>query len=240
VKNHGRLAFIAVFMLLCGAVFAQDLKIDYVLDLAPGATTSYFTFTGPIRYMAVDKDHVDAATGASVKNSTELFQSYLVDVKGKNALPNALRGLFLYAVGAAKERAEDDLTVAKAADGAISVRYVHRGIAYELVTDTAGKLVFPDGKYRKRVIGFIVGEGPQVIHRDFSSDGTTAKVDWSKAWNAGIAGGKEIAAGNATKTGDIGPDTAVADSMYYWEGALQATFDKNVLKISGGLNAVKR
>jgi hypothetical protein len=54
-----RIAAIVVFALLCGIVFAQDLKIDYTLDLSPGATTSYFTFTGPIRYMAVDKDHVD-------------------------------------------------------------------------------------------------------------------------------------------------------------------------------------
>jgi hypothetical protein len=235
-----RIALVTALTLLCGVIFAQDLKIDYTLDLTPGSTTSYFTFTGPIRYMAVDKDHVDAATGASVKNSTELFQSYLFDVKGKNVLPNALRGLFLYAVGVEKSRAEDNLTIVKAATGVITVRYTHRGIAYELVTDATGKLVFPNGKYRMRGIGFIVGAGPQVIHKDFSSDGTAAKVDWNKVWDAAIPGGKEIAAGNATKTGTIGPDGAVAESMYYWDGALQATFDKNVLKISGGLNAVKR
>jgi hypothetical protein len=238
--NRRLLVLFAVFALLGSAVFAQDLKIDFVLDLNPGSTTSYFTFTGPIRYMAVDKDHVDSTTGASVKNSTELFQSYLFDVKGKNVLPNALRGLFLYAVGVAKSRDEDHLTITKASDGAITVRYIHRGTAYELVTDKTGKLVFPNGKFSKRAIGFIVGEGPQVVHKDFSSDGTAAKTDWNKVWDSKIAGGKEIAAGNAAKTGVIGPDTAVAESMYYWEGTLQATFDKNVLTISGGLNAIKR
>ena len=238
--NRKLFVLAAVLAVLGGAVFAQDLKIDYVLDLNPGSTTSYFTFTGPIRYMAVDKDHVDAATGASVGNSTELFQTYLYDVKGKNVLPNALRGLFLYAVAVAKTRDEDRLTVTKASDGTITVRYAHRGTAYELASDKTGKFVFPNGNYRKRGIGFIVGAGPQVLHKDFSSDGTAEKVDLNKVWDSKIAGGKEIAAGNATKTGVIGPDTAVADSMYYWSGTLQGTFDKNVLKISGGLNAIKR
>jgi hypothetical protein len=108
------------------------------------------------------------------------------------------------------------------------------------VTDTAGKFVFPNGSYRSRGIGFIVGAGPQVLHKDFSSDGTAAKTDWNKVWDAAIPGGKEIAEGNATKTGTIRPDTTVAESMYCWDGALQATFDKNVLKIPCGLNAIKR
>ncbi len=238
--NRRLFVLLTMLAVLGGSLFAQDLKIDYTLDLNPGSTTSYFTFTGPIRYMAVDKDHYDATTGASVKKSTELFQSYLYDVKGKNVLPNALRGLFLYSVAVAKTRDEDHLTVTKASDGTITMRYVHRGTAYELVTDNAGKLAFPNGAFRKRAIGFIVGEGPQVLHKDFSSDGTAAKTDWNKVWDSKIAGGKEIAAGNAAKTGVIGPDTAVAESMYYWEGTLQATFDKNVLKIIGGLNAIKR
>jgi hypothetical protein len=59
-------------------------------------------------------------------------------------------------------------------------------------------------------------------------------------WDANIAGGKKIKAGVATKTGEITDDNGVADAMYSWNGELQVTFDKNILKIAGGLTAVKR
>ena len=241
-----KLTLLAIALCLLGglvltpAVFAQDLKVESVLELAQGARANYFTFAGPIRYMAADKDHVDAASGASVKNSTELFQPYLLDVKGKNALPNALRGLFLYSVAPAALRAGDGLTIVKAASGVITVNYCHRGTAYQLITDASGNFNFPDGNYRRRVIGSIEGEGPQVVARDFSPDGTAARVDWAKVWNDQIPAGKEVVAGKPAKTGPIVSDAAVPDSMYYWAGSLQVTFEAGVLKINGGLNAVKR
>ena len=237
--NRKLLVLAVALALVAGFAFAQDLKVDSVLDLAQSAKANYFTFAGPIRYMAADKDHIDAATGASVKNSTEMFQPYLLDVKGKQALSSGLRGLFLYSVAPAALRVDDNLTITKAG-GVITVRYVHRGTAYELVSDASGKFIFPDGQYRRRAIGFIEGEGPQVLHRDFSPDGTAAKVNWAKVWDASIAGGKEVVAGKPAKTGAITPDTPVPESMFYWEGSLQASFEGNVLKISGGLNAVKR
>lgn len=236
-----RLFVLAVALaLISGFAFAQDLKVESVLDLAQTAKANYFTFVGPIRYMAADKDHIDAATGASLKNSTELFQPYLLDVKGKNALPSGLRGLFLYSVAPAALRLDDNLTITKAASGVITVRYVHRGTAYELLTDASGKFVFPQGPYRKRAIGSIEGEGPQVLHKDFSPDGSAAKVDWNKVWDAKVPGGKEVVAGKPAKTGVIGPDTDVPESMFYWSGSLQVSFEGGVLKIVGGLSAVKR
>ena len=226
--------------LASGLAFAQDLKVESVLDLAPAAKTNYFTFAGPIRYMAADKDHVDAASGASVKKSTELFQPYLLDVKGRNALPSGLRGLFLYSVAPAALRVDDHLTITKAASGVITVNDVHRGTAYQVVTDASGKFDFPKGAYRKRSIGYIEGEGPQVLHKDFFADGTAAKVDWNKVWDEKIPGGKEVVAGKPGKTGAIAPDKAVPESMFYWNGSLQVSFDAGVLRIAGGLNAVKR
>jgi hypothetical protein len=75
---HRRLLMLVVALVAVGSLaFAQDLKIESVLELAQTAKGNDFSFTGPIRSMAVDKDHIDAATGASVKNSTELFQSCL-------------------------------------------------------------------------------------------------------------------------------------------------------------------
>jgi hypothetical protein len=237
--NRKLLVLAAALALVSGFAFAQDLKIESVLEMAQTAKANYFTFVGPIRYMTADKDHVDAATGASIKNSTELFQPYLLDVKGKNVLPSGLRGLFLFSVAVPEQRLVDNLTVTKAG-GVITVRYVHRGTAYELVTDGSGKFTFPQGNYRRRAIGFIEGEGPQVISKDFSADGTAAKVDWNKVWDEKIAGGKEVVAGKAAKTGTITNDNGVPEAMFGWDGGLQVTFDAGVLKIVGGLNAVKR
>jgi len=238
--NRKLLIATGLLLVLGGVLFAQDLKIDYQVNVAADDPGNYFTFTGPIRYMAAEKDTLDATTGASKLGSTHIFMPYLYDVKGKAVLPTGLRGLFLFAVAPKDQRIVDNLTVSKAADGVITVQYVHRGTAYKLVTDKNGKFTFPKGDFVRRPIGFIQGTNPQVIHTDFSADGSAAKVNWAKVWDAKIPGGKEIKAGVATKTGEITDDNGVADAMYSWNGELQVTFDKNILKISGGLTAVKR
>jgi hypothetical protein len=161
-------------------------------------------------------------------------------VKGKLTLPEGLRGLFLYPCAPADQAKADNLTVSKAPDGAITVHFAHRGTAYELVTDKSGKLAFPEAAGRKRPIGYIQGDTPQVVHRDFSGNGKADGIDWKKVWNPGVAGGKEIVAGVNAKTGSIGPDGADPASMFYWQGTLQFTFEGNVLKVVGGMNSVKR
>lgn len=229
-----------LLFVLGGTLFAQDLKIDYQVNVAANDPANYFTFSGPIRYMAAEKDSLDATTGASKFGSTHIFMPYLYDVKGKEVLPTGLRGLFLFAVAPKEQRITDNLTVSKASNGVITVQYVHRGTAYKLVTDNKGKFTFPRGDFVRRPIGFIQGSNPQVIHTDFSADGSAARVNWAKVWDAKIPGGKQIKAGVASKTGVITDDNGVADAMYSWNGDLQVTFEKNILKITGGLTAVKR
>lgn len=227
-------------LLTVGAVFGADLTIDYQYDVTGTARTNYFTFTGPIRYMAVEKDHYDGTTGASVHKSTEIFQPYRYDVLGKNALADGLRGLFLFAVAEPAQPKTDNLTVTKERNGVITIQYVHRGTAYKIVTDNRGNLNFPNGTFQKRTIGYITGGDPQVISRDFSRNAEASGVDWDKVWNSGIAGGKIVAAGSDKKTGNIMDDGASPDSMYFWRGTLSVDFNRNVLTISGGLDAVKR
>ncbi len=232
-----------LFLLVGGVAFAalaQDLTIDYQFNVAADDPANYLTFKGPIRYMMAEKDTFDTATGASKKNSTEMFMPYLYDVKGKQVFPLGLRGLFLFAVAPANMRTMDNLTVSKAPNGVITVQYVHRGTAYKLETDPQGRFTFPKGNYVRRTIGFIQGENPQVISTDFSSDGTAARVDWKKVWNPSVPGGKEIKAGVPTKTGAITDDNGVEDAMFQWQGTLQVSFERNILKINGGLTAVKR
>jgi hypothetical protein len=234
---------IVLFVILAlagGIAFAQDLKIEYQYDITGTSRTNYFTFTGPIRYMAVDKDHYDGRTGASVHGSTEKFQPYRYDVKGRTAIPGGLRGLFLFAVAESDQPKIDNLQVDKASNGVITIQYAHRGTAYRITTDRNGVISMPNAKLEERTIGFIQSAGPQVISRDFSRNGQASTIDYGKVWSSSVAGGKPVQAGSDRKTGDIKSVSADSDSMFYWSGDLKVTFVGNTLSITGGLNAIER
>ena len=228
---------IAAFVLCAFAASAADLTIDMQVNTAAkDYANNYLTFKGANN--SVDKDQfvlaADGTTGASKLLSTELFNSYRFDVRGKKTMPGGLRSLFLYAVADDGTRTGDNLQVSKAADGTIMVRYVHRGTAYEIVTDKTGALVLPTTTVRMRKIG----HSDNQIHADFSSNGKASGVDWAKVWNASIADGKQVGS-TTSKTGKIAPD--VADSEFFvLAGTLKFTFAGNILKIAGELNAVKK
>lgn len=213
------------------------LTIDYQVNaVAADDANNYLTFKGPVA--SSNKDQFDAVSGASKLESTFTFNYYRNDIFGKKILPGGLRGLFLYPIAGDKTRLEDALKVTKNADGSILVRFIHRGTAYEVTTGKDGKLAFPGATFKNRKIGYIVGEGPQVISNEFSADGTAAKVDWAKVWDAKIAGGKVI--GTTTqKTGDIVADVANSELVGY-AGALQFAFDGKILKVTGELAINKK
>ncbi|MBI9104960.1 MAG: hypothetical protein JEY99_21260 [Spirochaetales bacterium] len=219
---------------------SEDLKISYQLNLAKEDTENFFTFAGNIRYMAVEKDHADMVSGASALGSTHLFQPYRYDVEGKNTISGGLRGTFLFGVTPYSQIVGDNFNASKASDGTITIQYAHRGTAYRIMTDASGKLSFPNGSFEQRAIGYIVGGGPQVISKDFSTDGTAATVDWTKVWDSKVAGGKLVDETSTKKTGDIGKDIAAADSMYYWDGTLDVALTGDILTINGALTAVTR
>ncbi|AEV29070.1 hypothetical protein SpiGrapes_1256 [Sphaerochaeta pleomorpha str. Grapes] len=219
---------------------SEDLKIAYQVNLAKEDMDNYFSFTGNIRYMAVEKDHADAVTGASALGSTHLFQAYLYDVEGKNTLSSGLRGLFLFGVNPFSQLTGDALNASKASDGTITIQYAHRGTAYRIVTDKTGKLSFPNGTFEQRAIGYIAGSAPQVISKDFSADGTTATIDWAKVWDSKVASGTLVDDKSTKKTGDITRSADSADSMYYFDGSLMVTLENDILGINGSLTAVGR
>ena len=237
--NKRLIALAVMFVVIAGAIFAQDLTIDYRFNTRRADANNYLTFTGPIRYMAVEQDRVDTSTGASALGSTHVFQPYRVDVLGRNVLPDTLRGLFLYAVNPIDASQGDNLTVSESR-GVITIQFSHRGTAYQIVTDSQGRITLPNAQARRRTIGYIQGAGPQVISTDFSRDGSAGRIDWAKVWDSSIAGGHTVTAGVDRTTGTISPDLAAADSMFYWQGTLQVAFRNNILTISGGLNAVAR
>jgi hypothetical protein len=228
---------IAAFVLCAFAASAADLTIDMQVNTAAkDYANNYLTFKGANN--SVDKDQfvlaADGTTGASKLLSTELFNSYRFDVRGKKTIPGGLRSLLMYPVADDGTRTGDNLQVSKAADGTIMVRYVHRGTAYEIVTDKTGALVLPTTTVRTRKIG----HSDNQIHADFSSNGKASGVDWAKVWNASIADGKQVGS-TTSKTGAIAPD--VADSEFFvLAGTLKFTYAGNMLKIAGELNAVKK
>jgi hypothetical protein len=233
-----KVLFLVVCFAAAGTLFAQNLNIDFQYNVSAPDAGNYLTFLGPLRYILVNKDTYDAVSGASKQKTTALFVPYQTDIMGKAAFPSGVRGLFLYPVSSPETRQQDNLNVSKAANGVITIQYAHRGTAYRIVTDNQGRVNFPRGSYSSRVIGYIQGAGPQVISRDFSSDGTAARIDWAKVWNARVAAGSSIPGHDTAKTGEIVNDWETS-SMFFWTGPLQFTFDRNILKITGTLRATE-
>jgi hypothetical protein len=223
------------FLASAAGLSAADLVIDYQMNVAAADdANNYLSFTG--KPASVKKDQFDAVTGASKLESTALFNVYRYDVQGGKALPGGMRSLLLYPVAGDPTRLDDALAVTKDSTGVITVRYVHRGVAYELVTDKSGKYALP-GSMRTRKIGYIAGAGPQVISADFSSNGKASGVDWKKVWDASIA--DKVIGATTNKTGPIAPDEANS-SWYVWTGTLQLSLEGKIFKIAGELAAAKK
>jgi len=236
MKRNLFLLCLAAFALCAFALSAADLAIEMQVNTtAQDYAGNYLTFKGAVN--TVEKDRfaagTDATSGASKLASTEIFNGYRFDVKGRPTMPSALRNVLLYGVAIDSIRTGDNLKAAKAADGSITVRFVHRGTAYEIVTDAAGKLVLPTAGVKMRKIGHT----DNTISADFSASAKTADVDWKKVWDTSIADGKQIGTTPA-KTGKVMADAATSD-MFVWHGACQFAFDGRILKISASLDAKK-
>ena len=228
---------VAAFMLCAFFAAAADLTIDFQVNVAAkDYANNYLTFKGGNGSVAKDQfvPATDGTSGASKLLSTELFNSYRYDVRGKPTMPGSLRSLLLFAVADDSSRTGDNLTATKAADGTIMIRYVHRGTAYEIVTDKAGKIALPTTGIRMRKIGHT----DNTIHADFSSNGKASGVDWAKVWNASIADGKVVGT-TTSKTGKVVSDVATSE-FFVLQGTLQVTLAGSILKIAADLDAVKK
>jgi len=234
MKKHLMLASAVLFSLSALSLSAADLTIEMQVNvLAKDYANSFLTFKGLVN--SVEKDQfapsVDATSGASKLSSTELFNAYRFDVKGKPTLPAGLRSLLLYAVADDSVRVATVLNVTKASDGVIVARYINRGLAYEIITDGSGKIPLPTTAVKTRR----TGSSDNLIHADFSSTGRAADVDWMKVWDTRIKEGKAM--GNTTaKTGPVAADVA-ASEIYFWTGVFQFAFDGRILKINAALDA---
>lgn len=229
------IALIVTSAVLVAGALAADLTVDAQFDLTgKDIAGSYFSFKSAI--VSLEKDQVDAVTGASKHEGTVKWNYLRPDVKGKSTFPAGFQSLVKYPVSPEKQYAVDLPKAWKNADGSITFQYLHRGTAYEFTTDTSGKLLFPVGDYKLRKIGLIDANGVNIIHPDFSKDGTVAGIDWKAVWDNSIADGKVINNVAAQKTGKVTVDKG-ASTLYLWTGALQVTLDGTKVTVKGELNA---
>ncbi|MDR2633235.1 MAG: hypothetical protein LBC51_06385 [Treponema sp.] len=225
---------------LAQGIGAQDLNIDFRYNCARSDPGNYLSYTSAIRYIEANKDTFDAVSGASRQNSTSLFAPLETDIMGRATISKGFRGLLLFAVSSDETREEDNLQVYQEGQ-VITMEFVHRGIAYRIQTDKNRRISFPRGSFMKRTIGYITGHDPQVISRDFSADGTAARVDWKKVWDPATPWGRAVDAANPAQTGPIQTDYGDMMAMFNWDGTLEASLtEQSVLTITGTLRPVKR
>ena len=117
---------------------AQNATIDARLNVAAPDGANYFNWSVGSRQV---KDKLDASSGASLSGSTGEFNAVRYDSPKtkKVAIPRGLWGLCMFPIGVYDIVKADALAVTQAGKE-VTVRFVHRGVAYELVTDKAGKL----------------------------------------------------------------------------------------------------
>lgn len=206
-------------LVLTGSVFAataQKATIDYRYNVEKDEpAANYFNWSADGKNV---KEGFDVASGASKAHSTTEFNVVRFDSTGKaKAIPTGLRDLMLYP-GAPRATATGDTLNVKAEGKKLTIRYIHRGTAYEIVTDAKG--VFDITKDCKISSALADNKGGKFIFRSeylkAGGDATKASdVDWSKV--------------------TLNPDTADANATYKYTGKLTATYTKGVLTVKGTL-----
>lgn len=231
------LTTLALIAGIAGFAGASNVTVEAQFDITgKDLTKNYLTVAGP--GASVTKDTVDAATGASKMKGTEVWNSYRATADRKNNFGGGIQSLIKWGVSS-KEYAEDNLTISKAANGVITVQYIHRGTAYKMVTDAAGKLNATSGNMIRRTVGYLKS-GAQVIFKEFSATGHAKDVNWDKVWDDKVAAGAVMATATAAdgkvteiKVGAITRDLPNADKPY--EGDFVLTLNGNIMVIKASL-----
>ena len=211
---------LVAFFLAAPALFAQNVTIDARFGIDGPNSANYFNWSQGNKTV---KDKLDATTGASFAGSTALFNAVRYDTQTtrKAAIPVALRGLLLYPVSDFETATADAFTVS-ASGKALVVRFVHRGIAYELATDKNGKFDVLSGAKSAKGLADNVG-GDFVLKKEFLKAGgdpaKMADLDWMKI--------------------PLVLDAKDPLASRWFEGSLNFTLEKNILTVKGTLTERK-
>lgn len=214
--------FISVLLVIAAAgLFAQDLRIDFRFNVDKDDTANYLNWS---LGKEVIKDKYDAASGASVAGSTYGFDvvRYDNEITKNAALPAALRNLLLFPVSPFGIAIGDNFTVEETKQGLV-IRFVHRGVAYELKTDKKGNYNAVSDARAARGLADNVG-GKFIIKEEFVKAGTDgskgADLDWDKI--------------------TLVPDTRAVSASRWFEGTLKVKYKKGILTMKGTLEEMKR
>ena len=201
-------------VLFASAVFAQKATIDFRYNMAAEDGKNFFNWSADGKSV---KDTLDTATGASKAKSTTEFNVVRFDASGsKKAIPATLRYMMLFPVAPRATAVGDNFAVSQNGKE-LTIRFIHRGNAFEAKTDAKGKLNMNSFKMAAGV-GENVG-GKFVLKDEFVKAGgdktKMADADWSKI--------------------KLEADLADADASYTYDGSLNASYKNNVLTIKGNL-----
>lgn len=218
MKNAKFITAALVLVAVAGLAVAQKVSIDFRFNTEAADAKNYFNWSANGKSV---KDGFDAATGASIAQSTTAFNvvRYDNDATKKNAIPAGLRALVLYPVAAWNTATADAFTVT--ANGKqLVIRFIHRGTAYQITTDSKGKIDTDDSFKIAAGVGENVG-GKFLIKDEFLKSGgdkaNMADLDWSKI--------------------TLVDDEAAEDATVDYDGELTASLKKGILTIKGNLKA---
>ena len=218
MKNSKFIIAALVLVAVAGLAVAQKVSIDFRFNTEAADAKNYFNWSANGKSV---KDGFDAATGASIAQSTTAFNivRYDNETTKKNAIPAGLRALVLYPVAAWNTATADAFTVT--ANGKqLVIRFIHRGTAYQITTDSKGKIDTDDSFKIAAGVGENVG-GKFLIKDEFLKSGgdkaNMADLDWSKI--------------------TLVDDEAAEDATVDYDGELTASVKKGILTIKGNLKA---
>ncbi len=218
MKNSKFIIAALVLVAVAGLAVAQKVSIDFRFNTEAADAKNHFNWSANGKSV---KDGFDAATGASIAQSTTAFNvvRYDNDATKKNAIPAGLRALVLYPVAAWNTATADAFTVT--ANGKqLVIRFIHRGTAYQVTTDSKGKIDTDESFKIATGVGENVG-GKFLIKDEFLKAGgdktNMADLDWNKI--------------------TLVDDEAAEDAAVDYDGELTASLKKGILTIKGNLKA---
>lgn len=216
-----RVLFSVLLVIAAAGLYSQDLRIDFRFNVEKEDAANYLNWS---MGNAITRDKFDAASGASVAGSTYGFDvaRYDNETTKNAALPAALRNLLLFPVSPFGIAKADNFTVDETKEGLV-IRFVHRGVAYELKTDKKGNYNVVTDARAARGLADNVG-GKFIIKEEFARAGTDgskgADLDWDKI--------------------NLVPDTRAVTASRWYEGSLKVNYKKGILTMKGTLEEIKR
>ena len=201
-------AFAALVTLGCSNN-TQKVSLDVRFNALAEDSANYFKWSEGGN--AAVADGYDAATGASKAQSTTRFDAVRYDneTSKKAAIPSGLRSLVLFPIASFDTAVNDAFTVTENGKQ-LTIRFVHRGTAYQIITDSNGKI---DMATADNIAGKFLLKDEYLVAGGSKNDMNA--LDWTKI--------------------TLTADTAAADATRSFEGTLDASYKNGILTVKGSL-----